>query len=231
MISVLIPVYNTPPLFLRECLESCLDQTIQDYEIVVVNNGTNNPATNSVLSAYNKNKKFKIFDCERQTDKKNLSIALNYGLQHCKYNLVARMDSDDVMIPDRLEKQRNFMLENPAVDVLGGQIHVSPDGYITNHPANVTKEIALGSFWFINHPTVMYRRDKILSIGGYKEYPELFAEDYELWVKCLINNIKIKNLPDTLVNYRSYGGNLTRLTETDPNYYNNMWIEQNKLRG
>lgn len=231
MISILIPVYNTEPLFLQECFESCLAQTIQDYEIVVVNNGTSNPTTNKLLDAYSKkSEKFKILDCDRQPNKKNLSIALNYGLRNCKYNLVARMDSDDVMLPDRLEKQRKFLLEHSDVGVLGGQIKINPGGHVTNHPTNITKEVALSSFWFINHPTVMYRKDKILSIGGYKESPELFAEDYELWIKCLINNIKIKNLSDTLVNYRSHGNNLTKLTEKDPNYYNNMRVEQNKLR-
>ena len=88
MISVLIPVYNTNPDFLKQCLDSCLYQTIEDYEIVIVNNGTTNKETLDILSQYSKEDKIKLFNCPREEGKKNLSIALNYGLEKCKFELV-----------------------------------------------------------------------------------------------------------------------------------------------
>lgn len=230
MISVLIPVWNTPPIYLKECIDSCLFQTIQDYEIVIVDNESNSQHTLDLLNQYKSNDKIKVFTCPRQEGKKNLSVALNYGLKYCKYNLVARMDSDDIMIYDRLQKQRDYMLSNKDVDILGGQIYVFPHNYSTNHQKLVTKQLALSSQWFINHPTVMFKKDKILNIGGYREYPELFAEDYDLWIKCLINDYKIVNLPDVLVRYRAHDNNLTKKTMTNPNYNKDMKEIQNKLR-
>jgi len=76
----------------------------------------------------------------------------------------------------------------------------------------------------------MFKKDKILSIGGYKEEPELFAEDYELWIKSLINNLKIRNLKDVVVFYRSHDNNLTRKTEKSSTYYDDLRAEQEKLR-
>ncbi len=229
MISVLIPVWNTPSVYLKECIESCLFQTIQDYEIVVIDNDSDAIATINTLNEYRNNEKINIFKCPRQEGKKNLSIALNFGLKHCKYNFVARMDSDDIMCYDRLEKQRDYMLSNESIDVLGGQIFVFPDGYSTAHPIKITKELALKSQWFINHPTVMFKKDKILNIGGYRDYPELFAEDYDLWIKCLVNNYKIVNLPDILVRYRAHATNLTKKTMTNPNYNKDMEEIQTSL--
>ena len=164
MISVLIPVYNTNPLHLKECLESCLFQTIDDYEIVIVDNGSDNVNTLNLLKQIEKQEKVRLFVCPRQENKKNLSVALNYGLSKCKFNLVARMDSDDVMCHDRLEKQKKYLDLYTDVDIVGGQIKIFPQGTKTRHPEFIDKNIALSSFWFMNHPTVMYKKDKIISL-------------------------------------------------------------------
>ena len=230
MISILIPVYNTAAIFLNECINSCLNQTFKNYEIVIIDNGSTNQDTLDILNKYTGRDNIKVFKCDRIEGKKNLSVALNYGLQKCKYNLIARMDSDDIMCHDRLQKQKDFFMTNEDVDILGGQIKIFPQGQITNHKNIITKDIALNSYWFINHPTVMFKKDKILSIGGYKEEPELFAEDYELWIKSLINNLKIRNLKDVVVFYRSHGNNLTRKTEKSPTYYDDLKAQQEKLR-
>ena len=223
MVSILMPVYNTPKGFLISSLESCLNQTIDDYEIVVIDNGSSGIDTISILYEYaSKHTKVKFYRCPRQRAKKNLSVALNYGLTKCKYNLVARMDSDDLMAPDRLEKQLSYMRGNPNVDILGGQILILQTRSITHHPAVITKKMALQTYWFINHPTVMYKRDKILEIGGYKEVPEHFAEDYELWLRALTSGLQMRNLNDVVVHYNLHADNLTRTTEKNPDYFNIM---------
>jgi glycosyltransferase involved in cell wall biosynthesis len=230
MISVLMPVYNTKAVFLRECIESCLLQTIDNYEVIIVDNESKNPETIRVLKEAQKDKKIKIFQCPRQKDKKNLSLALNYGLKKCKYNLVARMDSDDIMFHDRLEKQYNHFLRNTSTDILGGQIKIIPTNHETTHPLEITTQIALSSYWFINHPTVMFKKDKILSLGGYKDTPELFAEDYDLWLRALGMDMKVKNLKECILFYRSHGENLTKQTEKNPNYYSIMNESRENLR-
>ena len=230
MISVLIPVYNTKPAHLKECVLSCLYQTIDNYEIVIVDNGSDNLATLNILKEFEKQEKIRLFSCPRQQGKKNLSVALNYGLQRCKFDLVARMDSDDIMCHDRLEKQKKFLDNNSNIDIVGGQIKIFPTGIKSKHPHVVDKDVALRSFWFLNHPTVMYRRHKIISVGSYKEEPVLFAEDYELWLKCIRNNLKIRNIQDVVVLYRMHENNLSKLTETNPNYINMLKQEQQKLK-
>jgi len=216
MISVLIPVYNTPKHFLVKCLESCLQQTIDDYEIVIVDNGSDNLETIETLGNYSENSKITVHQCSRHENKKNLSVALNHGLSRCKYDLVARMDADDVMLPDRLLLQLIYMKQNPDVDILGGQILIFPTRQQTNHPPIITPELALQSYWFINHPTVVFKREKILDIGGYREEPVYFAEDYELWLRALGAGYQIHNLGETVVHYNLHPYNLTATTESYP---------------
>lgn len=230
MISILIPVFDTPAFYLKECLDSCINQSFLDYEIVIIDNGSTNKETIAVLNHYKEHEKINLFNCPRQEKKKNLSIALNYGLQKCKFNLVARMDSDDVMLSNRLELQYNYFLKNEEVDIAGGQIKIFPSGALTRHKEIINPSDALSSYWFINHPTVMYKKDKILSIGGYLDEPEMFAEDYELWLRALGEGLIIRNLQHCLVFYRSHGQNLTRQTEKNPNYYDMMNKQKNKLR-
>ena len=230
MISVLIPVYNTNALYLKQCLESCLVQTIDDYEIIIIDNESNNLETLNMLEEAKKHEKIKVFVCPRQDGKKNLSVALNYGLEKCSFNLIARMDSDDIMCHDRLEKQKKYLESNPDVDIVGGQIKIFPQGTTTRHTEIITKDTALRSFWFLNHPTVMFKKDKIVSIGSYQDEPVLFAEDYELWIRSLRNNLKIRNIKDVVVLYRMHDKNLSKQTETNPNYFNIMRQQQEKLR-
>ena len=111
MISVLIPVYNTPPNHLRQCIDSVLDQTEQNFEIVIIDNQSDVPEVIELLNELNNHEKITVLSCERQQGKKNLSVALNAGLKVCKYDLIARLDSDDIMTPDRLEKQLRKMQE------------------------------------------------------------------------------------------------------------------------
>ena len=223
MISILMPVYNTSKELLVPSLEHCLNQTIEEYEVVVIDNGSSNEETIGVLNKYeNSHAKVNVYRCERHKNKKNLSVALNFGLTKCRHNLVARIDSDDFMQKERLEKQLQYMNSNKDVTILGGQILILQTGQITRHPPIISKRMAIDSYWFLNHPTVMYRKDKILSIGGYREHPVLFAEDYDLWLRSLSAGFDIHNLQDVLVNYNLHGNNLTRQTEKNPKYFSIM---------
>lgn len=227
MISILIPVFNTNKQFLIDCINSCLKQTFQEFEIIIIDNGSNNIETVEVLESFSNLEKISVYRCERQNGKKNLSVALNFGLEKCKYNLVARMDSDDVMDERRLEKQFKYLLDNPEVDILGGQIYIPAWGSITNHPNIITKQFAASSTWFINHPTVIFKKEKILSIGGYKEEPEYFAEDYDLWLRSITEGFQIHNLNDVIVYYRVHENNLSKTTEKNSNLLQSL--EQARL--
>lgn len=238
MISVVIPNYNTNFVFFKECIDSILQQTFQNYEIIIIDNGSEEKNIEMYKNYINKfDKDIKFIHCERQINKKNLSIAVNNGIKISKYNIIARMDADDIMMPQRLEKQYNYFINN-KVDILGGQLQYLHNNQVTNHPTIITKEMPINSIWFINHPTVMFNKEKILEIGGYREEPEFIAEDYELWTRSLKNNLNIYNMNDILIKYRVHDSNLTFKDKNNPYYeillnyikkgYTQYYMELNK---
>jgi glycosyltransferase involved in cell wall biosynthesis len=217
MISVLIPVYNTKAEYFYECMDSVYRQTFNEYEILVIDNGSTQENKDKYLNYLSKKDKFLFLECERQQGKKNLSIALNYGISHSKYEFVARMDSDDIMRPDRLEKQIKYF-SNENVDILGGQLCYLGTNTVTRHPQIITKDTPIFTDWFLNHPTVMFKKSKILEIGGYFDRPEYLAEDFELWTRALKNNLIIHNLQDIILDYRLEQGSLTFEDKKNKNY-------------
>jgi glycosyltransferase involved in cell wall biosynthesis len=202
MISILLPVYNTPIKFLEECFESINLQTFREFEVIIVNDGSNSEVSD-YLSNINYDK-YRVFHKENG----GISKALNYGLEKCSYDLVARMDGDDIMLPDRLEKQIDFF-KNNEVDILGSQMELfgAQSGY-TNHPLIINRNIIKISDWFMNHPTIMFKKHIIKELGAYNsEYDGL--EDLELWCRALSKDKKLRNIPDILIRHRRHSDNAT----------------------
>jgi glycosyltransferase involved in cell wall biosynthesis/SAM-dependent methyltransferase len=213
-VSVLIPVFNTPAEQLSLCLQSICAQTHEADEIVIVDDASTDPETIDFLkqlSVYN----LKVVYLESNH---GIAGALNRGLAEVRNELVARMDSDDIMLPTRLEVQLQYMTNNPSVDVLSGALFyctesggiVSFDPTPVTHPAVITKEIAKTSRWFINHPATMYRRSKVLSAGGYDSKLRGFPEDYDLWVRMINAGCVLHNLSEPLIYLRLSNGSLTQ---------------------
>lgn len=202
MISILIPIYDTPIEYLNQCFDSIDNQKFKNFEVIIVNDGSNEKIS-TFLSSIKKSNYF-IFHQE----KGGISKALNYGLERCRYDLVARMDGDDIMLPERLEKQYNHIMLND-IDVLGTQMELfGSKNELTKHPINISKDIILKSDWFINHPTVIFKKNVIINIGGYNsDFDGL--EDLELWCRLLVNGYKIGNLPDILLRHRRHDDNAT----------------------
>lgn len=202
MISILIPVYNTHIEYIKECFESIDVQSMQDYEVIVVNDGSNEEVSKYLNST--RSEKYKIFHKERG----GISSALNYGLDLCSHNIVCRMDADDMMMPDRLEKQYDYFTKN-SVDILGAQMELfGKQSSITNHLLTIPRNIMNTSDWFLNHPTAMFDKDKIIKIGGYNSNFD-GLEDLELWCRSLSLGLSIRNLPNILVKHRRHSDNAT----------------------
>ena len=106
MISVVIPIYNTSPAHFKECVDSILDQTLSNFEVLVVDNGSREEYFREYEQIC-KDSRIHLHKIERIEGMKNLSRAVNYGIKFSKFDFVARMDADDVMVKDRLEKQVN----------------------------------------------------------------------------------------------------------------------------
>ena len=202
MISIIIPVYNTPIEYIQECVDSIDLQTFKDYEVIIVNDGSNDEVSKFLRTLVKDN--WQLFE----KDKEGISKALNLGIQNSKYNLICRMDADDIMIPERLQKQFDYFQEN-KIDILGGQMELfGKSSSITTHPLDIPIDIMRYTDWFMNHPTIMFNKDRIVNIGGYNSNFD-GTEDLELWCRSLANGLTLKNLPDIIVRHRRHDDNAT----------------------
>lgn len=212
-ISVVLPFYNDDLKILEETLDSIISQTIPYYiEVIIVDDGSSEDIYNNLqelVRIYNTKDMYIQFNLHRLDSNRGLPSALNYGINKASSNLIARIDSDDIMMPDRLLEQYNFFKENSEVDVLGTSIEIFRDrDRITTgikcHPRIIDKVYIKRNkvLWFLNHPSVMFKKDVVLKCGGYNENHSDFPEDFDLWLRILKNNYKIYNLDKVLTRYR-----------------------------
>lgn len=205
--SVLMSVYiKEKPEYFRECMESLLAQTVPASEWVIVEDGPLTESLYKLLSEYGDAYPGLI---KRVPLPKNqgLGSALAEGIKHCSYNLVARMDADDIALPNRFEKQLQVFVEDPALDICGGQIDEF-EGEICNVVS--TRNVPLSDAEIkqfqkrrdaFNHVSVMFKKDTVLKSGNYQ--PTLLMEDTVLWCNMILAGAKCKNLSDTLVLVRT----------------------------
>ncbi|MDO6743447.1 glycosyltransferase [Tenacibaculum soleae] len=211
--SVLLSVYiKEKTEFLEAALNSIYtEQTLKPNEIVLVKDGPLTKDLDNLIDKFKLRYKgiLKIIVLKKNM---GLGYALNTGLKACSNELVARMDTDDIATPDRFEKQIKFLLNNPIIDVLGANIEEfeSLPGDLKQYrslPENHVKILKFAKFRSpINHPVVVFKKSKVLKIGGYKT-DVLFWEDYLLWVEMLSQGFIFHNLKDNLLHFRLQMGN------------------------
>ncbi|KXU51588.1 glycosyltransferase [Longibaculum muris] len=203
--SVLMSVYKKEnPIYLKAAIDSVINQTLMPSDIVVVCDGSLTDELEKVLDFY-KSIYPELFNIVGYEKNQGLGFALNYGLQKCKYDLVARMDTDDISVKTRFELQVAFMDTHKNIDVLGGQIvEFYEEEIIAKRevPLNHTEIIKFikGRNPF-NHMTVMFRKSSVIKAGNYIDLH--FLEDYYLWVRMLVYNCKFSNLDEILVYART----------------------------
>lgn len=209
-ISVLMPVYNTEEIFLREAIESILNQTYADFEFLIIDDGSTNNTEDIILSY--KDERIKYIKNEQNI---GLIKTLNKGINLAQGEYIARMDSDDISLPERFAKQVKFLDENPDIDVLGTWFQCLPSGRIveTSPKDKDIKEHLLVNSNDIGHPTVMIRRATIIKYELKYDENALYVEDYALWLS-LIDKIKFANLTEVLLNYRIHGNNVCNKNAT-----------------
>jgi glycosyltransferase involved in cell wall biosynthesis len=191
------------PKFLLLSLESITaQQTLKPTQIVLVKDGLLSVELDNVISLY-KEKYQNIFTVVSLPKNVGLGIALNEGLKHCHYDLVARMDSDDIALPNRFDKQIKFFINNTECDILGGFQKEFISEIDDNSPIKKipTTHGNIVSFMRkrnpMNHPTVMFRKSVVERIGGYKHF--YLLEDYYLWYRMQKGGATFANLPEILV--------------------------------
>ena len=209
-ISVVLPVYNAER-YLREAVDSILAQTFTDFELILINDGSTD-GSGDICREYSQNDP-RIVLIDRPNG--GLVSALNDGIAKARAPLIARMDADDISMPERFACQYAHMMEHPNLAVLGSAIRlIDETGQITglgSYPLSPTEvKDALTSGWNcpVAHPVAMMKRDVVLDIGGYRA-AFTHAEDYDLWLRLVERDQGIANLPQTLLNYRTHGTNVS----------------------
>lgn len=227
-ISILMSTYHRDdPQQLWDSLRSIRDQTLMPAEIVIVVGGAINHAIENTLSRFAETVSPTELMIVRQEQNLGLGAALQLGLQHCGCPLVARMDSDDVAHPDRLEKQYVFMAAHPETDILSSW-HEEFDGDPTRIDAikqtPPTHEGIAGILWWrnvISHPTIMFRADKIRSIGGYR--PLWHSEDLDLYLRAVTAGLRFASIQEPLVSMRTNLAQKARRTGFKQTMLNLQW--------
>lgn len=208
-ISVLMPAYNAEK-HISQAIESILNQTFKNFEFIIINDGSTDNTVN-IINSYHDNRILLI------DNKQNMGLVtvLNQGLKLARGEYIARMDADDISLPDRFMKQIKYMDRHPKVGILGSWFNIF--GEKINR---VEKKLRLPKLADmiktspVGHPTVMLRKkffDKY-----HLQYDPVYshAEDYELWIRA-IKYMKIANLPEVLLNYRWTEGNVSYIHEKE----------------
>jgi glycosyltransferase involved in cell wall biosynthesis len=199
-VSVVMPVYNGEP-YLREAIESILNQTFTDFEFIIVNDGSTD-RTAEILTTYAaQDHRIRLVRNERNL---GLIKTLNKGGALAQGKYIARHDADDISLPERLARQVDYLEQHPEVGILGTAYYrMFTDGqHSLRQPPLTDTEIRwrllFGNIWC--HPSMMFRRH--LLTKGEPIYNNFFhAEDYELWLR-LLKRTRAATLPVPLVEYR-----------------------------
>ncbi|MGI1944517.1 glycosyltransferase [Shewanella sp. MF08487] len=214
---------NENPAYLDKCLESVFNQTLMASEIVIVFDG---PISNELFDVVMFWKsKLPILEYPIEFNV-GLGNALNYGLLKCKYELVARMDTDDICLPFRFEQQISAFKNDPFLDVCGSNIiEIDPvtmqviceRKVYSSHSAILSDLVWRNPF---NHMTVMYKRSSIIAVGSYIDLP--WMEDWYLWLRLLSLDYKVANIDASLVLARTGSAMITR--RSGFSYIKSEWI-------
>jgi glycosyltransferase involved in cell wall biosynthesis len=207
---VVLAVYNGE-LYLKEAIDSILSQTFNDFELVIINDGSTD-TTAEIISTYNDPR---IVYIDNGINK-GLIFSLNLGLSQSRGKYIARMDADDIALPKRLQIQYNFMESHPEIGVCGSIIEAFYEGsqkkLLIQFPED---DIAIRTYTYFQapfcHPTVMLRKEIITKYNI--EYPKGFyrAEDYALWTEIL-KYTQGHNIQSVLLRYRKHEGSETSLS-------------------
>lgn len=193
-----MPVYNGEKT-LSEAIDSILHQTFTDFELLIIEGGSNDRSV-EIIESYNDPRIHLIVQEEKYT---GFAGKLNQGLAIATGEYIARMDCDDISLPNRLLEQVEFLEQNPEIGICGSWIKLFGEKKgIIKYPTT-SKEIKVESFFRnpLAHPSVMIRKKKFDEHKLHFDTKYKIVEDYDLWIRC-IDYFSLANLPKVLLNYR-----------------------------
>lgn len=207
-VSVIMAVKNGER-FLREAVESILVQTFTDFEFIIIDDGSADKTADMLKAFSYKDPRVKIITNAHNV---GLTKSLNIGLRVARGEYIARMDADDVAMPERFEKQVKFLDEHADIGVVGAWAKVVDDSGVEvdrfdwETDARIVKKNLI-KWNNIIHSLAMMRRSVIDKVGGYDESFQ-YAQDYDLWLRIAVAN-KLCNLPEFLLYYRMSNVSIT----------------------
>lgn len=199
--SILMSVYkNDKPEYLKESIDSMLNQTVLTNDFVIIKDGPIGNELNDILENYKQ--KYNFINIVELKKNVGLGEALSIGIKECKNELIARMDADDYSFKTRIEKQLEFLEKNPDIDLIGTQALEFMD--------DVNKPLQYNSFPIeheeiikyahsrnpYSHPSVIFKKSKVLLAGNYQK--AYLCEDYDLWIRMIQIGCKCANLDECL---------------------------------
>lgn len=213
-VSVLLP-FHDGRLHLGHALKSLARQSMRDFEVVMVDDGSTDDSPSIARSFAKRDRRFRLV----RSGRVGLAGALNRGLEVCRASLVCRMDSDDYSLAPRVERQFLFMEAHPELTLSGCLVKIFPGsalkgGYrsylrwlnsLVTHE-DVARDIFVESPFA--HPSVMFKKDHVTELGGYRDLDG--PEDYDLWLRLFLAGRRMAKVPEVLLLWREWAGRLSR---------------------
>lgn len=217
-VSVLMPVRNEER-YLAAAIQSLCNQTMRDWELVVIDDGSTDSTPSILCAAANSDSRIKILSSNGSG---GLVQSLNTGLAACTAPLVARMDGDDISHPRRLELQADYLDCHPDIDLVATSFRHFPQrcikpgmlSYQEWQNSLMTHDQISADLYVESpfvHPSIMTRRHILLNLGGYRECG--WAEDYDLWLRMHLAGCRFARLPEVLLFWRDHPERSTRTME------------------
>lgn len=205
LVSVVMATYNEPPEIVGASIQSILGQTYRNFEMLVYDDSSDE-GTRKRIDSFLGDERVRVI---RQDTRAGFVRSLNMGLRDAKGMYIARMDGDDVALPERFEKEVSFLQANRDVCAVGGQIEIIDEkGRVTSSRSYPTGGSRLALYSAVRnplaHPTVMMRRELVDQGFVYDETLGM-SEDLDLWLRLMNHSFKLANLPDTVLQYRVTG--------------------------
>ncbi|MDO4722545.1 glycosyltransferase [Porphyromonas circumdentaria] len=204
--SVLMAVYHGEHhSHFRDSIESIFHQTLMPSEIILVCDGPLNDNLDAIIEQH-QSEYPEILKVIRLPENRGLGNALNKGIEQCSYEIIARMDADDVAYANRFEEQINYMYQHPDIDVLScaiDEFRERPDKIVSKRLLPEKHEDLVKyarKRCPVNHPSVVFRRSAVQKAGNYQHF--FLFEDYLLWARMIMNGAKFHSLPESLLYFR-----------------------------
>ena len=226
LISVIMPVHNAGD-YLIEAVASILNQENITLELILVDDHSTDDAIEDLPKELTQDCRFKFIS----SNSRGVVAAMATGYAKAQGEYIARMDADDISLPNRLFEQLNYLQNNPEIGIAGGQIKIISkfnleEGFVLYEkwlnqlcsPADIVRELFIESP--IPNPTAFFRREIYELLNGYQDTE--WAEDYDMWLRAHALGIKMGKPDGVLLHWREHG---KRLTHNDSRYDNKLFIK------